>query len=79
MAENVDLLIKGWYVVTMNQTRDIIHDGAVAIRGNQIVAVGKASDLEEPITTAAEDRRRRPLRRHAPAWSTPTSTSPASR
>ena len=40
MAENVDLLIKGWYIVTMNETRDIIRDGAVAIRGNSIVAVG---------------------------------------
>jgi 5-methylthioadenosine/S-adenosylhomocysteine deaminase len=46
MAENVDLLIKGWYVVTMNETRDIIHDDAVAVRGNQIVAVGKSSQLE---------------------------------
>ena len=30
----------------MNPTRDIIRHGAVAIRGNEIVAVGKASDLE---------------------------------
>lgn len=47
VAGNVDLLIKGWYVVTMNETRDIIHDGAVAIRGKEIVAVGKTSELEE--------------------------------
>ena len=47
MAENIDLLIKGWYVVTMNETRDIIRDGAVAVRGNEIVAVGKASDLTD--------------------------------
>ena len=46
MAENVDLLIRGWYVVTMNESRDIIRDGAVAVRGNEIVAVGKASQLE---------------------------------
>ena len=46
MTENIDLLIKGWYVVTMNETRDIIHDGAVAIRDDKIVAVGKASQLE---------------------------------
>ena len=46
MAENIDLLVKGWYVVTMNETRDIIRDGAVAIRGNEILAVGKASELE---------------------------------
>lgn len=46
MAEHVDLLIKGWYVVTMNETRDIISDGAVAIRDDRIVAVGKTTDLE---------------------------------
>lgn len=50
MAENIDLLVKGWYVVTMNETRDIIHDGAVAIRGNKIVAVGKTSQLEAQYT-----------------------------
>jgi cytosine/adenosine deaminase-related metal-dependent hydrolase len=43
VAENIDLPIKGWYVVTMNATRDIIHDGPVAIRDDRIVAVGKAS------------------------------------
>lgn len=46
MTEHADLLIKGWYVVTMNETRDIIRDGAVAVRGDEIVAVGKAVDLE---------------------------------
>ena len=46
MTEPVDFIVKGWYVVTMNATRDIIHDGAVAVRGNTIVDVGKAHDLE---------------------------------
>ncbi|MEQ1700552.1 MAG: amidohydrolase family protein [Ilumatobacteraceae bacterium] len=41
----VDLLIRGCQVVTMNADRDIIRDGAVAVHGNTIVAVGKASDL----------------------------------
>ena len=45
MSEPVDYLIQGWYVVTMNPTRDVIRDGAVAVRGNAIVDVGKASDL----------------------------------
>jgi 5-methylthioadenosine/S-adenosylhomocysteine deaminase len=45
--EQVDLLIRGWYVVTMNAHRDVIRDGAVAVRGNEIVAVGKASDMQE--------------------------------
>lgn len=55
----VDWLIKGWYVVTMNQQRDIIRDGAVAVNGSKIVAVGKASDLEAayaPKQTAGGDR-----------------------
>jgi 5-methylthioadenosine/S-adenosylhomocysteine deaminase len=59
MAENVDLLIRGWYVVTMNDSRDIIRDGAVAVRGDQIVAVGKASQLEadyEAAETIGGDR-----------------------
>ena len=50
---------QGWYVVTMNPTRDIIRHGAVAIRGREIVAVGKASDLEaayEPAETVGGDR-----------------------
>ena len=78
MSEPVDLLVKGWYVVTMNATRDIIHDGAVAVRDGAIVDVGKAADLERQLrrrrarsaATASSSRR---------AWSTPTSTSPASR
>jgi len=33
-------------VVTMNPTRDIITNGAVAVQGNRIVAVGKADVLQ---------------------------------
>ena len=42
-----DVLVKGWYVVTMNADRDIIRNGAVAITGSTIVGVGKALDLEK--------------------------------
>ena len=59
MADPIDLLVKGWYVVTMNATRDVIHDGAIAIRGNTIVDVGKAHDLErtyEPARVIGGDR-----------------------
>lgn len=45
--EDIDVLIKGWYVVTMNATRDIIRNGAVAVKGNKILEVGKAADLEK--------------------------------
>jgi cytosine/adenosine deaminase-related metal-dependent hydrolase len=57
--EPIDLLVHGWYVVTMNADRDIIRDGAVAVRGNQIVAVGKTADLEaryEPARRIGGDR-----------------------
>ena len=33
--ERIDTLIKGWYVVTMNPSRDIIRHGAVAVRGKR--------------------------------------------
>ncbi|MBL90003.1 MAG: amidohydrolase [Actinobacteria bacterium] len=46
MREQVDTLMKAWYVVTMNETRDIIKDGAVAIKDGLIVGVGKRIDLE---------------------------------
>ncbi len=46
IREPIDLLVHGWYVVTMNADRDIIRDGAVAIRGTEIVAVGKTVELE---------------------------------
>ena len=52
MPENVDLIVRGWYVVTMNDARDVIRDGAVAVRGGVIVAVGKAADIERDYTAA---------------------------
>jgi cytosine/adenosine deaminase-related metal-dependent hydrolase len=52
VPEPIDLLVKGWYVVTMNPTRDIIYDGAIAVRGDTIVDVGKTADLERQYTAA---------------------------
>jgi len=40
-----DLLIVGGTVVTMDATHRLIDDGAVAIRGDSILAVGKRSEL----------------------------------
>lgn len=42
----IDLLVDAWYVVTMNETRDIIEHGSVAVDDGRIVAVGKTADLE---------------------------------
>lgn len=53
MTEQIDTLIVGSHVVTMNATRDVIRHGAVAVRGNQIVDVGKQSDLEALYTATA--------------------------
>ena len=47
MTERIDTLVKGWQVVTMNKTRDIVREGAVAVRDGLIVEVGKASELGE--------------------------------
>ena len=48
----IDLLVHGWYVVTMNPTRDIIRNGALAITGDAIVDVGKTADLLRRYTPA---------------------------
>jgi 5-methylthioadenosine/S-adenosylhomocysteine deaminase len=41
----VDLVIQGGSVVTMNSARHIISDGAVAVKGTTIVAVGKREEI----------------------------------
>ena len=60
MAEKVDYLLAGGTVITVDPERRIIRDGAVAIRGNRIAAVGKAADLEREYTAdRAIDARRK--------------------
>lgn len=52
--ERVDTLLAGGTVITVDQGRRIYRDGAVAMRGNTIVAVGKRADLQaryEPTVT----------------------------
>jgi len=44
-GERVDLLVTGGAVLTMDATRTIIEDGAVAIRDGKIIAVGPTEDL----------------------------------
>lgn len=41
----VDILIAGGTIVTMDDGRRVIEDGAVAIKGDKIVAVGKRSEI----------------------------------
>ena len=42
--EDVDLLVRHGYLITMDPERRLIEDGAIAIVGGKIVAVG--NDLE---------------------------------
>jgi 5-methylthioadenosine/S-adenosylhomocysteine deaminase len=44
-AEPADSIYTARYVVTMNAHRDLIEDGAIAIRGQRIVGVGKRADI----------------------------------
>jgi 5-methylthioadenosine/S-adenosylhomocysteine deaminase len=57
-AANVDLIVTGRYVVTMDATRRIIENGALAIQGGQIVDVGPAADIAKRHT--ARQRIERP-------------------
>src|SRR6266704_2860510 len=48
----VDTLIAGATIVTMNAERQVITDGALAIAGDRIAAVGKRAELEPAIEAA---------------------------
>lgn len=48
----VDHLITNAMVVTMNAARHVIKDGAVAIKGTKIVAVGRTRDVEAVVRPA---------------------------
>ena len=42
----VDLLLAGGWLITMNERREVYRDGAVAVSGTTILEVGQRSDLE---------------------------------
>jgi len=59
----IDLLLDGGLVVTLDAQRRVIEDGAVAISGDRIVAVGKREALQrEYQPTRVIDARRRVVR-----------------
>src|SRR3954453_9903907 len=43
--KRVDLIISGGTVVTMDKDRRVIEDGAVAVAGGRIVAIGRRADI----------------------------------
>ncbi len=52
--EKVDLLLTGATLVTMDRTRTIIDDGAIAIQGDTIAAVGPRIEIESKYSSAAQ-------------------------
>ena len=53
MPENVDTLISGSVIVTMDEERRIIRDGAIAIQRDRIAAVGNRADVENKVNAAS--------------------------
>jgi 5-methylthioadenosine/S-adenosylhomocysteine deaminase len=49
-SKKVDVIVTHGLVVTMNGTRSIYDDGAVAVKGDTIVAVGPQSEIEAKYT-----------------------------
>ena len=66
--EKADLIVTGGTVVTMDGSRTIYDDGAVAVKGDTIVAVGPRAELE------ANTPPRRPSTPKA-SWSCPDSST----
>ena len=50
--EKADLLVIGGAVITMDAQHRVIEDGAVAVRGDSIVAVGQTAELEPKFEAA---------------------------
>src|SRR5712692_10601783 len=50
--ERIDLLVSGGTVVTMDAQHRIVEDGAIAVRGDAIAAVGARKDLEAKFVAA---------------------------
>jgi len=60
IQKNVDLIVQGRYVVTMDAENPVIENGAVAVKDGVIVAVGRADDITAqytaPKTVTGKDR-----------------------
>lgn len=49
--ETVDTIIANGTIITMNRQFDVLYDGAIAIRGEKIVAIGPTSEITGQYTT----------------------------
>ncbi|MDP6085968.1 MAG: amidohydrolase, partial [Nitrospinota bacterium] len=47
MAETVDILIEKGAILTLDPERRILTDGAIAIRGDRIAAIGKTAEIKK--------------------------------
>src|SRR5579871_3433747 len=47
---NVDTLISGAILITINESREVFMDGAIAIQADRIVAVGRRTDIEAQVS-----------------------------
>ena len=54
MSERIDLLLVGGVIVTMNEHYDVHSDGALAIDGDTIVAVGATDDIRSQFAASEE-------------------------
>lgn len=52
MAENADLIVKNGFLITMDAERRLFRNGAVAVRGTDIVEVGQNSDIESKYSSS---------------------------
>lgn len=50
--QEVDLLVTGASIVTLNDRREIITDGALAVRDGRFVAVGKTAEVQAAVAAA---------------------------
>ena len=48
--QNVELLVLGGTIVTMDQSRRVIDDGGIAVSQGRIVAIGPRADIESRYT-----------------------------